>query len=190
MSERARKGAEEVDARMVVLQEASRKINKIVEMIKEIADQTNMLALNASIEAAGAGAAGARFDVVAEEIRKLAQRAAQSTAEIGATVAEVQLETELTAQRMADTVAQAEGAGQSLSDIVEGIASISDMVTMITRSAEQQAVAAEQVAEALQLIAQVSQQTAAAAHETAQTTDDLSLLAQNMRASVQKFKLT
>ncbi len=172
------------------LRQRSAEIDRLVTLTADIAAQTNLLALNAAIEAAGAGAAGARFDVVAEEIRKLAQRAAQSTAEIGATVAAVQQETELAAQRMADTAGQAEGAGQSLSDIVEGIVSINDMVTVITHSADQQAAAAEQVAEALQVITQVSQQTAEAAHETAKTTDDLSLLAQDMRASVQKFKLT
>jgi methyl-accepting chemotaxis protein len=197
--ERARNATARIEAALTGLGQAndslqelrrrSAEIDRLVVLIADIAAQTNLLALNAAIEAAGAGAAGARFDVVAEEIRKLAQRAAQSTAEIGATVTEIQQVTELAAQRMADTAGQAEGAGQSLSDIVEGIVSISDMVTVITHSADQQAVAAEQVAEALQVITQVSQQTAAAAHETAQTTDDLSLLAQDMRASVQKFKL-
>ena len=171
------------------LKDRSAEIDRLVALIGDIAAQTNLLALNAAIEAAGAGAAGARFDVVAEEIRKLAQRSAASSDEIAATVAEVRRETERAAERMASTSAQAQAAGASLDDIVSGIASVDGMVAAITTSTDQQARAAEQVAEALQWITQVTQQTVQAARETAHTTDDLALLAQDMRSAVQQFKL-
>ena len=171
------------------LKDRSAEIDRLVALIGDIAAQTNLLALNAAIEAAGAGAAGARFDVVAEEIRKLAQRSAASSDEIAVTVAEVRRETERAAERMASTSAQAQAAGASLDDIVSGIASVDGMVAAITTSTDQQARAAEQVAEALQWITQVTQQTVQAARETAHTTDDLALLAQDMRSAVQQFKL-
>ncbi|MBA3531321.1 MAG: methyl-accepting chemotaxis protein [Ardenticatenales bacterium] len=173
-------GLQQTNAALQQLRQRSAEIDQVVKLIADIAAQTNILALNAAIEAAGAGAAGARFDVVAEEIRKLAARTAESTARISATVAEVQHGMQIAASLMAGSAEQAEEVGHSLADIVEGIASVNDMVSSISASTSQQAKAAEQVADSLQVITQVSQQTAIAARETAGTIDDLAGLAQVM----------
>jgi len=172
------------------LQERSAEIDAVVRLIADIAAQTNILALNAAIEAAGAGAgaAGARFDVVAEEIRKLAGRTAESTARISVTVAEVQRQIQSGAAQMSETATQAAAVEQALSEIVDGITSVNDMVTLVSTSTTQQAKAADQVAESLQLITQVSQQTAQAMRESTTTIDDLSSLARGMNATASRFK--
>jgi methyl-accepting chemotaxis protein len=167
----------------------SGEIDQLVRLIADIAAQTNILSLNAAIEAAGAGAAGARFDVVAEEIRKLAQRTAESTSRIGGTVAQIQDEMQMTAKQVGELAAQAAEVDQSLEDIVEGVTSVNDMIANISTSTTQQSKAVEQVAVSLQLITQVSQQTAQAAQETAATIDDLSVLAQQLSSSVTKFTI-
>lgn len=167
----------------------SGEIDQLVRLIADIAAQTNILSLNAAIEAAGAGAAGARFDVVAEEIRKLAQRTAESTAQIGGTVAQIQDEMQSTAKRVSELAEQAGEVDKSLEDIVQGANSVNDMIANISTSTTQQSKAVEQVAVSLQLITQVSQQTAQAAQETATTIDDLAALAQNLSLSVTRFKV-
>ncbi len=171
------------------LRTRSVEIDQLVRLIADIAAQTNILSLNAAIEAAGAGAAGARFDVVAEEIRKLAQRTAESTARIGGTIAQIQEDMQTTAQQVGELAAQAADVDRSLEDIVEGVSSVNDMIANISTSTTQQSKAVEQVAVSLQLITQVSQQTAQAAQETASTIDDLSGLAQQLSLSVTKFKV-
>ncbi len=196
---RARDGSGKVQAVLKQLAETneslqglrtrSAEIDQLVKLIADIAAQTNILSLNAAIEAAGAGAAGARFDVVAEEIRKLAQRTAESTARISGTVSRIQEEMQAVAQRTSALAAQAEDVGQTLSDIVEGATSVNDMIASISSSTSQQSKAVEQVAVSLQLITQVSQQTAQAAHETASTIDDLSGLAHEMSATAAQFKV-
>lgn len=196
---RAKQGSTKVQSVLDQLTEAneslqrlrirSGEIDKLVKLIADIAAQTNILSLNAAIEAAGAGAAGARFDVVAEEIRKLAQRTAESTAQIGGTVAQIQDEMQSTAKKVSELTEQASQVDQSLEDIVEGANSVNDMIANISTSTTQQSKAVEQVAVSLQLITQVSQQTAQAAQETASTIDDLSALAQELSLSVTKFKV-
>lgn len=197
--QRAQQGTARVQATLTELNESnvafqqlrkrSAEISELVSLIANIASQTNILALNAAIEAAGAGAAGSRFDVVAEEIRKLAQRTTESTASITTTVVEIQKDIQSASERMERSVVQAQEAEQSLTDIVEGIASVNDMVNVISTATNQQVTAAGQVAEALQVITQVTQQTAQAAGETARTTNDLAGLAQSLRETSGKFKI-
>ncbi len=179
----------ETNASLQQLRNRSTEIDQLVKLIADIAAQTNILALNAAIEAAGAGAAGARFDVVAEEIRKLAQRTAESTTRISGTVTDVREEIQAAAKRTNELAAQAEQVGQSLTDIVEGVTSVNDMITSISTATNQQSRAVEQVAMSLQLITQVSQQTAQAAHETASTIDDLSSLAHDLNQATTRFKV-
>ena len=180
---------EQTNASLQELRQSSEEIDQLVSLITDIATQTNILALNAAIEAAGAGVAGARFDVVAEEIRKLAGRTTESTAQIRVTVAKIQHEVQTAAEQMAQMVTQAEEAGRSLDDIVEGIAAVNDMVAVISGSTSQQADTAGQVADALQLITDVSEQTVQATRETATTVEDLSSLAQEMNATASRFKV-
>lgn len=178
-----------VNESMQKLRQRAQEIGKVVRLIGEIAAQTNILALNAAIEAARAGEHGRGFDVVAEEIRKLAQRTTQSTAEITANIEGIQRETQEAARMMETGTAMALDAGQTLEDIVEGIVSTTDMVQMISSTAEQQAKTAEEIADALQSISSVSQETALGSKETAKATLDLTTLADQLKGITEKFKI-
>lgn len=171
------------------LSQRSEEIDKLVNLISEIAGQTNILALNAAIEAAGAGDEGSRFNVVAEEIRKLAGRTTQSTSEISGTVGIIQEEIQTIAKQMLAMVSQADEAGQSLQEIVAGIATVSDMMTQISSATNQQAETTSQAANALESIAMIGEQAVQATQETANTVDDLSILAQNMLEITGRFNI-
>ena len=171
------------------LNERAEKVGKVVQLIGEIAVQTNILALNAAIEAARAGEHGRGFDVVAEEIRRLAQKTADSTSEIAVVIEEIQNETREAARNMESSTALANDAGQSLEDIVEGIVSTTDMVQLISSTAAQQAKTSEEIAAALQNIAGVNKQTAQASEEVAKAIQDLSLLADRLKGITDKFRV-
>ncbi|CAN2041482.1 methyl-accepting chemotaxis protein [Candidatus Magnetomoraceae bacterium gMMP-15] len=174
---------------IINLNERTQAIGKVIQLIGEIAAQTNILALNAAIEAARAGEHGKGFDVVAEEIRKLAQRTTQSTAEISEIVEEIQRETQDAARIMDSGTNMANEAGQVLDDIVEGIVSTTDMVQMISAASIQQAKTSEQIAESLQNISNVSKQTAQASREVAKSSQDLTILAEQLDEVTKQFKL-
>jgi methyl-accepting chemotaxis protein len=167
----------------------SEKVGKVVQFIGEIAAQTNILALNAAIEAARAGEHGRGFDVVAEEIRRLAQKTTDSTAEIAATIEEIQSETREAVSSMEVSTASAIEAGQSIDDIVEGIVSTTDMIQLISSAAAQQARTSEEIADALQNISGVNKQTAQASREVAKAIQDLSLLAEKLKEVTDKFRV-
>jgi methyl-accepting chemotaxis protein len=167
----------------------SEKVGKVVQFIGEIAAQTNILALNAAIEAARAGEHGRGFDVVAEEIRRLAQKTTDSTAEIAATIEEIQSETREAVNSMEASTASAIEAGQSIDDIVEGIVSTTDMIQLISSASAQQARTSEEIADALQNISGVNKQTAQASREVAKAIQDLSLLAEKLKEVTDKFRV-
>jgi len=171
------------------LNQHAQDIGQVIQLISEIAAQTNILALNAAIEAARAGDHGRGFDVVAEEIRKLAQRTTQSTKNISAIIEEIQKETQEVVKRMESGTVIANKAGDTLEDIVEGIVSTTDMVQNISSASAQQAKTSEEIADALQNISDVSRQTAQGSKEAAKATQDLTALAEQLKEITGEFKL-
>ena len=170
-------------ANRIVQEQQARAANVgvVIELIQVIASQTNILSLNAAIEAAGAGEAGARFSIVADEIRKLAGRTAEATSEITATIDEMQTDTHKVATVMQQSSQQASRAGESVRGIVTSIQGVQDMVSQIAAAAEQQARTSSQVANTLTALAQASQQISTATEQTALATEDLNQMAERLQ---------
>ena len=177
------------NARLQQLKTRSDEIDAIISLIQEIAAQTNILALNAAIEAAGAGQAGARFNVVADEIRKLALRTAESTAEIGNLINAVQADVRAAVSAMEEGTEMVQQVGSQLTEIVETSVQASDMMQLVSTSAVQQTTTSEEIASALEHVAVASQQTVAATQETAQVSDEMSNLAERLKETTNQFKV-
>lgn len=182
-------------AQIAELGQHSDQISSIVNVIKEIADQTNLLALNAAIEAARAGEQGRGFAVVADEVRLLAQRTANSTQEITEMIKKIQLGTrnavsnmEVGVQQVNGGVAQASQAGDAIVAIRRASGSVVGVVDQISLALREQTAASQDVARNVERIAQMSMQNSEAVADTSRTAQDLQKLALTLEKQVASFR--
>lgn len=187
---------QETSKRIKRLGESSQEIGSIVELINDIAEQTNILALNAAIQAASAGEAGRGFAVVADEVQRLAERSASATKRIETLVQTIQSDTNEAVNSMEQTTAEvvagahkAEDAGSALGDIERVSHDLSALIQNISSAAREQSAAATDISQSMNAIQEITSQTSQGANQTADSIGYLAQLASELRRSVAHFKL-
>ena len=187
---------QETSKRIKRLGESSQEIGEITELISDITEQTNVLALNAAIQAASAGEAGRGFSVVAEEVQRLAERSADATRQISALVKAIQTDTqdaigamERSTQGVVEGAKLSDNAGTALSEIDRVSRRVADLIEQISSSASREAGLANEVADNIQHIFAVTEQTGEGTRVTANQVRELSRMAEELRQSVSRFKI-
>lgn len=191
-----REQIQETSKRIKRLGESSQEIGEIVELISDITEQTNVLALNAAIQAASAGEAGRGFSVVAEEVQRLAERSADATKQIAAIVKTIQSDTqdtvaamEISTQGVVEGAKLSDAAGQTLAEIGNVSRTLAALIADISSATQMQAESTSRVAETMQDIKAISAQTSEGTQKTAESIGGLKQLAQDLKSSVSGFKL-
>ncbi|MCR6686287.1 methyl-accepting chemotaxis protein [Pseudoxanthomonas sp.] len=187
---------QETSKRIKRLGESSQEIGSIVELINDISEQTNILALNAAVQAAAAGETGRGFAVVADEVQRLAERTSGATRRIEGLVQAIQADTNEAVSSMEQTTAEvvsgarlAEDAGTALTEIERVSNALNELIKNISGAAQQQAGAAADITKTMDVVRQISGQTSRGAGQTAESIGHLAQLAADLRRSVADFKL-
>ena len=187
---------QETSKRIKRLGESSQEIGEITELISDITEQTNVLALNAAIQAASAGEAGRGFSVVAEEVQRLAERSADATRQIAALVKAIQTDTqdavaamERSTQGVVEGAKLSDNAGNALTEIDRVSRRLAELIEQISAAASREAESANEVAGNIQHIFAVTEQTGEGTRSTAQQVRELSAMAEELRQSVARFKI-
>ncbi len=188
---------QETSKRIKRLGESSQEIGEITELISDITEQTNVLALNAAIQAASAGEAGRGFSVVAEEVQRLAERSADATRQIAALVKAIQTDTqdaigamERSTQGVVEGAKLSDNAGTALTEIDRVSRQVADLIEQISNAASREAGLANVVADNIQHIFAVTEQTGEGTRATANQVRELSRMAEELRQSVSRFKIS
>ncbi|MFM2400342.1 MAG: hypothetical protein RL341_2499, partial [Pseudomonadota bacterium] len=188
---------QETSKRIKRLGESSQEIGEIVELISDITEQTNVLALNAAIQAASAGEAGRGFSVVAEEVQRLAERSGEATKQIAALVRTIQTDTqdavaamEKSTQGVVEGAKLSDAAGNALQDIGKVSQELAELISGISKTTEQQAAQASGVSQSITRILTVTEQTSKGTQQTAGSIGQLSELALQLKNSVARFKVS
>lgn len=187
---------QDTSKRIKRLGESSQEIGEITELISDITEQTNVLALNAAIQAASAGEAGRGFSVVAEEVQRLAERSAEATRQIAELVKTIQNDThdaivamERSTQEVVQGATLSDNAGKALEEIDRVSNKLSDLIQQISATTSEEANQANAVASSIQQIFSVTEQATEGTRTTDQTVRELAKVAQELRASISRFKI-
>jgi methyl-accepting chemotaxis protein len=194
--EKIRRRVADISGKTLLLGERSQRISEVLNLIKDIAGEIHLLAVNAAIESAAAGEHGRRFAVVASEVRRLAERTRESAEEIKGIVGEIQsatntsvLATEQGVKEVENGVSLATRARGSLEEIIQMVDRTTQAIRQITFATQQQQSASEQIVQTMREVAEVTRQSAAGMKQSANSVGELNLLADQFKTRIKEFKL-